>query len=63
MSKRLFGLFLVLPALAVIVLLFIVPLAASVVGAFEVEGTYGLGNFVKILRALPQRHDLHRSSS
>ncbi len=47
MSKRLFGLFLVLPALAVIVLLFIVPLAASVVGAFEVEGTYGLGNFVK----------------
>lgn len=47
MSKRLFGLLLVLPALAVIVLLFIVPLAASVVGAFEVGGGYGLGNFVK----------------
>lgn len=47
MSKRLFGLFLVLPALAVIVLLFIVPLAASVIGAFEVTGAYGLGNFVK----------------
>ena len=47
MSKRLFGLFLVLPALAVIVLLFIVPLAASVIGAFEVTGAHGLGNFFK----------------
>ncbi|TPM98304.1 ABC transporter permease subunit [Mesorhizobium sp. B2-1-3A] len=47
MSKRLFGLLLVLPALAVIVLLFIVPLAASVIGAFEVDGGYGMGNFVK----------------
>ncbi|MBN9219992.1 MAG: ABC transporter permease subunit [Mesorhizobium sp.] len=47
MSKRLLGLLLVLPALAVIVLLFIVPLAASVVGAFEVEGGFGTGNFIK----------------
>jgi ABC-type sugar transport system permease subunit len=47
MSQRLFGLLLVAPALAVIVLLFIVPLMASVVGAFEVGGGYGLGNFVK----------------
>lgn len=47
MSKRLLGLILVLPALATITLLFIVPLGASVVGAFEVEGRYGLGNFDK----------------
>jgi len=47
MPKHLAGLLLVLPALAVIVLLFIVPLATSVVGAFEVEDGYGLGNFVK----------------
>ena len=30
-----------------IVLLFVVPLAASVIGAFELEGGYGLGNFTK----------------
>lgn len=47
MPKHLLGLILVLPALAVIFLLFVVPLAASVIGAFEVEGGYGLGNFEK----------------
>ncbi|WP_084365777.1 ABC transporter permease subunit [Rhizobium sp. RU36D] len=47
MSKPILGLLLVLPALAVIVLLFMVPLAASVIGAFEVADGYGLGNFVK----------------
>ena len=47
MSKRLLGLILVLPALATITLLFLVPLAASIIGAFEIEGSYGLGNFDK----------------
>ncbi|KAA0697960.1 ABC transporter permease subunit [Neorhizobium sp. P12A] len=47
MSKRLLALLLVLPALAVIGLLFILPLVMSAVGAFEVEGGYGLGNFYK----------------
>ena len=47
MPTPLLGLFLVLPALAVILLLFVVPLAASVAGAFEVGGGFGLGNFVK----------------
>lgn len=47
LSTRLFGLLLVLPALAEIVLLFVVPLATSVVGAFEVEDGFGLGNFAK----------------
>jgi ABC-type spermidine/putrescine transport system permease subunit I len=47
MSKRLLGLLLVLPALAVIAALFILPLVMSAVGAFEVEGAYGLGNFTK----------------
>lgn len=43
----LLGLLLVLPALAVIVLLFVVPLAASITGAFSVDGEPGLGNFTK----------------
>ncbi len=47
MSRRLLGLLLVLPALAVIALLFILPLIMSVVGAFQVDGTFGWGNFVK----------------
>lgn len=47
MPKHLLGLIFVLPALAVILLLFVVPLAASVVGAFEVDGGFGLGNFRK----------------
>jgi putative spermidine/putrescine transport system permease protein len=45
--SRLLGLMLVLPALAVIVLLFMVPLGASITGAFETETGHGLGNFVK----------------
>lgn len=44
---RILGFLLVFPALAVIVLLFIFPLATSVVGAFEVEDGYGLANFAK----------------
>ena len=47
MPNRLPGLLLVLPALAVIILLFVVPLAISVIGAFEHEHGYGLANFVK----------------
>ncbi len=47
MARRLLGLLLVLPALAMIVLFFIVPLLASVVGAFELEIGYGLDNFTK----------------
>ncbi|KGD97015.1 ABC transporter permease subunit [Rhizobium sp. YS-1r] len=47
MSRRLLGLLLVLPALAVIVLLFILPLVMSAVGAFQVEGAFGWGNFAK----------------
>jgi ABC-type spermidine/putrescine transport system permease subunit I len=47
MPTPLIGLLLVLPALAVIVLLFVVPLASSVIGAFETADGYGLGNFVK----------------
>lgn len=46
-TSRMLGLLLVLPALAVIVLLFVVPLTTSVLGAFQVDGGYGLGNFVK----------------
>jgi len=49
MPKRLLGLLLVLPALAVIVLLFVVPLAASAVGAFQTESGFGFGNFTKSL--------------
>lgn len=45
--NRILGLLLVLPALAVIVLLFVVPLASSVVGAFRVNGGFGFGNFIK----------------
>ncbi len=48
MSKRLFGLLLVLPALAVIAFLFILPLIMSAVGAFRVDGgAFGWGNFYK----------------
>lgn len=45
--RRLLGLLLVLPALCVIALLFIVPLASSVLGAFEVEERRGFDNFEK----------------
>ena len=47
MQKRLLAILLVLPALIMIVLFFIVPLFASVVGAFEVGESFGLGNFSK----------------
>ncbi len=44
---RLLGPILVSPTLIVLLLLFMVPLAASVIGAFEVDGTHGFGNFTK----------------
>jgi putative spermidine/putrescine transport system permease protein len=48
MPKRLLGLLLVTPALAVIAALFILPLVMSAVGAFKVDGgSFGLGNFYK----------------
>jgi ABC-type sugar transport system permease subunit len=47
MRSRLFGLLLVLPALATIALLFAFPLAYSIVTAFETEGAWGLANFAK----------------
>lgn len=47
MQKRLFAILLVLPALVMIVLFFIVPLVASIIGAFEVGGAFGMGNFIK----------------
>lgn len=47
MPKPILGLFLVLPALAVIILLFMVPLGASLVGAFETGQGFGLDNFYK----------------
>ncbi|NLS03908.1 ABC transporter permease subunit [Rhizobium sp. P32RR-XVIII] len=48
MSRRLLGLLLVLPALAVIAFLFILPLVMSAVGAFRVEdGGFGWHNFYK----------------
>lgn len=47
MSRRLIGLILVLPALAVIVFLFLLPLVMSAVGAFQVDGAFGWGNFQK----------------
>ncbi|TWF52746.1 ABC transporter permease [Neorhizobium alkalisoli] len=47
MSGRFLGLLLVLPALAVIAFLFILPLVMSAVGAFQVEGAFGWGNFEK----------------
>ncbi|MBN8952494.1 MULTISPECIES: ABC transporter permease subunit [unclassified Rhizobium] len=48
MPRQLIGLLLVLPALAVIALLFILPMVMSGVGAFQLEnGAYGFGNFQK----------------
>lgn len=47
MPQPLLGLLLVAPALAIVILLFIVPLASSITGAFEVDGGHGLGNFTK----------------
>jgi putative spermidine/putrescine transport system permease protein len=47
MQRRLLALLLVLPALTVILFLFVLPLALSVVGAFETDAGFGLDNFVK----------------
>ena len=47
MTTRLTGLLLVLPALAMVLLFFILPLSASVIGAFEVEDGFVLANFAK----------------
>jgi ABC-type Fe3+ transport system permease subunit len=47
MSRRLLGLALIFPVLAVIVFLFILPLIMSAIGAFQVNGAFGWGNFVK----------------
>lgn len=47
MRRYTIGLLLVLPALAVIVLLFVVPLAISIYGAFESGGRITLDNFTK----------------
>jgi putative spermidine/putrescine transport system permease protein len=47
MKPSTLGLLLTLPALAVVVLFFLVPLAASIVGAFVVGDGFGLGNFSK----------------
>ncbi len=47
MPRHMIGLLLVMPALAVIALLFMVPLGFSIVGAFQHDGGFGLGNFRK----------------
>lgn len=47
MPRRFLGLLLVLPALGVIALLFILPLVMSAIGAFQLDGGWGLGNFAK----------------
>lgn len=47
MPIPLIGLLLVTPALIIVLLLFIVPLFSSVTGAFDVDGSFGLGNFQK----------------
>ncbi|MBC2885479.1 ABC transporter permease subunit [Ochrobactrum sp. CM-21-5] len=47
MSQRLTGFLLVAPALAIVALLFIVPLFGSITGAFLVSGDWGFGNFIK----------------
>jgi ABC-type sugar transport system permease subunit len=49
MPIQLIGFLLVAPALAVVLLLFIVPLVSSVTGAFDVGGAFGFGNFTKAL--------------
>lgn len=49
MPQPLLGFLLVAPALAIVILLFIVPLASSITGAFDVDGTPGWGNFAKAI--------------
>ena len=47
MSHRLTGFLLVAPALAIVLLLFIVPLFGAITGAFYVSGEWSTGNFTK----------------
>ncbi|MEN5249286.1 ABC transporter permease [Brucella pseudintermedia] len=47
MPHRLTGILLVAPALAIVLLLFIVPLFGAITGAFQVSGEWGTGNFTK----------------
>lgn len=47
MSQRLLALALVLPALLTILLFFVAPLGASVIGAFSLDGDFTLSNFGK----------------
>ena len=49
MSHRLTGILLVAPALAIVLLLFIVPLFGAITGAFDVSGEWGTGNFTKAI--------------
>jgi putative spermidine/putrescine transport system permease protein len=44
---QMLGLLLVAPSLVIVLLLFIVPLVSSVTGAFDVSGSFSLGNFTK----------------
>lgn len=47
MPIPLLGLLLVIPALVIVLLLFIVPLVSSITGAFSVDGRFGIANFQK----------------
>lgn len=47
MPIPLLGLLLVMPALVIVLLLFIVPLVSSITGAFAVDGKFGFANFQK----------------
>jgi len=47
MPHRLTGILLVVPALAIVLLLFVVPLFGAITGAFQVSGGWGTGNFTK----------------
>ena len=47
MPIPLLGLLLVMPALVIVLLLFIVPLVSSITGAFSVDGRFGFANFQK----------------
>ncbi|HVW54212.1 MAG TPA: ABC transporter permease subunit [Rhizobiaceae bacterium] len=47
MRRHLPGLLLVAPALAIILFLFVVPLAGAFVGAFQTNAGFGFGNFIK----------------
>jgi putative spermidine/putrescine transport system permease protein len=47
MPIPLLGLLLVMPALVIVLLLFIVPLVSSITGAFSVDGMFGFANFQK----------------